>query len=114
MDVCFAGTRSLNYGIVFFQRAMDVEVNVSGKGRALASSDEEEDPGVQDLFSPQVNCAEGSDVEENLGDVKDHDGDDGVGTGMDLLEEEEDVEDEEDYCPGGYHRISPGDLLIDE
>ena len=46
---------------------MDVEVNVSRKGRALTSSDEE-DPGVQDFYSPLEDYAEESDVEENLED----------------------------------------------
>ena len=92
---------------------MEVEETLSEKSREVASSEQEE-PYMEgsDIEDDKRNesdsgeeVASGPEEDEDKREIRDVLSDD------DDDEDEEEDEDEEDYCPGGYHRISPGDLL---
>ena len=84
--------------------AMEVEVAVSEE------SSEQENPNLE-----ESDIENDSREESGAGDDVESDPDDdekGEREVQDFLSDEEE-EDEEDYCHGGYHRISPGDMLSD-
>ena len=85
-------------------RGMEVEVAVSEE------SSEQENPNLE-----ESDIEDDSREESDAGDDVESDPEDdekGEREVQDILSDEEE-EDEEDYCHGGYHRISPGDLLSD-
>ena len=81
---------------------MEVEVAVSEE------SSEQENPNLEES---EDNTMEESDAGDDVESDPDDD-EKGEREVQDFLSDEEE-EDEEDYCHGGYHRISPGDLLSD-
>ena len=83
-------------------RGMEVEVAVSEE------SSEQENPNLEES---EDNTMEESDAGDDV-ESDPEDGEKGEREVQDILSDEEE-EDEEDYCHGGYHRISPGDLLSD-
>ena len=86
--------------------AMEVEVAVSEE------SSEQENPNLE-----ESDIEDDSREESDAGDDVESDSEEdekGEREVQDFLSgEEEEEEDEEDYCHGGYHRISPGDMLSD-
>ena len=91
--------------------AMDAEVTVSEESRELDSSEQEE-PYLEESDlkedTKEESDAGGEDEEESYPEDEEK-GEREVLSDYD----EDDEEDEEDYCPGGYHRISSGDMLND-
>ena len=83
-------------------RGMEVEVAVSEE------SSEQENPNLEES---EDNTMEESDAGDDV-ESDPEDDEKGEREVQDILSDEEE-EDEEDYCHGGYHRISPGDLLSD-
>ena len=94
--------------------AMDVEVTVSEESRELDSSEQEE-PYLEESDLKEDTKEEsdvgGEDEEESY--PEDAEKGEREALSEDDGEDEDDEEDEEDYCPGGYHRISSGDMLND-
>ena len=91
---------------------MDVEVNVSGESRELASSEEEEHDGED--YDPEDAVEESDEEDYHTGDAVEESDPEADERGSEVMEDlSEEEEDEEDYCPGGYHPISSGDLLKD-
>ena len=90
---------------------MDVEVSVLGENRELASSDQEEPNFEESGPGDDTKEENDADEDEEEGDSENDEKRENEVFGDMLLEDDE--ENEEDYCPGGYHRISSGDLFND-
>ena len=90
---------------------MDVDVSVLGENRVLASSDQEEPNFEESDIGDDTKEENNADEDEEDSDSENNEKRENDIIGDMLLEDDE--EDEEDYCPGGYHRISSGDLLND-
>ena len=95
---------------------MEGEVTLSEERREVAYSEQEEpylegsdiEDDVREESDSGEEVASGPEDDEDKREVRDDLSDDDDCEGE---EDDEDKEDEEDYCLGGYHRISPGDLL---